>query len=105
MQLAFYSGPEGRRSQGSASVLCFYFSCSKFPELCSVTKPNSVTKPKLGRACVRLGYIPRGKKFRGFEAGRSYKVVAGYFGNSAFRITVYDCPRSIQNAHTSLLLQ
>ena len=39
----------------------------------------------------------RGRKFRGFEAGRSYKIVAGYFGNCAFRITVYDCSRHIQN--------
>ena len=47
---------------------------SSFPKLCSVTKP------KRCRACVRLGYIPRGRKFRGFEAGRSYKLAVGYFG-------------------------
>ena len=36
---------------------------------------------------------PRGRKFRGFEAGRSYKLVAGYFGNCASRLLYTIVPR------------
>ena len=86
----FTRGRKAPESRFRLRFLLFVFFVFKIS--CSVTKP----KAKLCRAFVRLGYIPRGRKFRG---------EAIYFGKCAFRITVNDCPRCIQNAHTSLLLQ
>ena len=82
----------GRRpSQGSASVFCFYFWCSEFPELCSVTKP----KPglSLGTKVKILLHHSHWFSLRSSGVGRYWSGKVGYWCFFGFFLFINSSPR------------